>query len=315
MKNFQKVVKSMNEAVAKSTWDNKLVLKVEHTAFNPLHRVASGRNNVSRVLELQTVLTEANEIFFETESKSNTVNVYVNSNVAVVHGFGRYKGIFLRLKDSKGKYHSIATKNEWERKDIQVDYLMRVFGVDSLCSFEADSFTEYFENERAKVIGLLGVAVESEDPQWAQNQASDTLKHEYAKNLLQEIVNYDLGSDRMERFQKLCTHTGVSLIRMFRYVQRFTIYRTDFMNVSDKCIEIGWTQSNTYNSLPETLKITLVKDIKTVNLCDLGIESSGYYSHDDRMSIRADQIEEAKAFARRFKTAKNKCLTNTIGMA
>jgi hypothetical protein len=87
------------------------------------------------------------------------------------------------------------------------------------------------------------------------------------------------------------------------------------MDVLDKSIEIGWTKSNTYNSLPETLKISLVKDIRSVTLSELGIEGAGYYSHDDRMTVRADQVEEVKAFNKRFNSAKDKVLKKILKVA
>lgn len=298
MKDFQKFAKMVNEQVSNSKWDNKRVLKVEHTGFNPLHRVASGRNNVSKMLELQTILTEATEVHFETEARSSAINIYINSQVQVDHGFGRYKGIFLRLKDARGKYHSMTLKNAWERKDIQVNRLLRVLGAEAIVKANEGPFNEFVKEEKAKVVTLLGA--KEEEPgqtEWVMRR----MREQFAEQFLQELVNLDVMSSSRRWLEELCAACNVGIVRMFEFTQQFSVWNVQFLNVGARSLEIGWTKSNTYNSLPESLKITLTKDIPAVGLSDLGIEGAGYYSHDDKMYIPSSQVKAAKAFASKFR--------------
>jgi len=49
-----------------------------------------------------------------------------------------------------------------------------------------------------------------------------------------------------------------------------------------------------------------------VALSKLGIEGAGYYSHDDRMQIRPEQVRAAKKFFKKFNETKNETIQAVI---
>jgi hypothetical protein len=78
-----------------------------------------------------------------------------------------------------------------------------------------------------------------------------------------------------------------------------------YLKETKQGIELGWISSGTYNSLPNVLKVSKVKGLKTTRLCDLGVETSGYYDGHYKCEILTAQANAAKAFfKRKFKKVK-----------
>lgn len=118
---------------------------------------------------------------------------------------------------------------------------------------------------------------------------------------------------RIEGYKELLEANGYSIVTCFGYTGQIQyelphhfLYsiQPKYIKELNRGIELGFISSGTYNSLPHVLKITKSRGIKSVPLSDLGIETSGYYSHHYNCEIKQDQaIEAKKFFNKRFKAS------------
>jgi len=74
------------------------------------------------------------------------------------------------------------------------------------------------------------------------------------------------------------------------------------VKVTKRGVTLATRTNGTYQSLPGLIELTKKREIKTVSLADLGVETSGYYSHCTRLEVRPEQVEAAKALARRARS-------------
>lgn len=298
--NFKKLGKTLTEFANSSSYDKPAMLRVEHTAFQPLHKVSRGRNGVSELLELHTRVIEANGILIQPSERSSYVTVYVSSPVKTSHGFGSNRGSFVRVRDPKGKYHSFETFTAWELEDVRINGMINSLGSEAPATYAPDEFKEYLDAERESVVKLA----DRESPELSSWEI-DRIRRQFAEKFYRELVKYDLDDARLERFEKFLDASGFKLVTYFNFTDKFSMI-PEYFDETSQGFEIGWTQTDTYNSLPQTLKVIKSRDIKTVSLAEIGIEGRGYHSHDDRMQILPEQAEKAKKFAARFRAKKNK---------
>lgn len=295
--NYKTICKALNAHAESGSYDKPATLRVEHTSFQPIHKAQRGRNGVGELVELVTRVIEAEGVHIANHDRSNLISIYIKSRTRSGHGFGSDMGVFLRLKDAKGKYHSVECRTAWETSEIEVNNLSRVIGETLPSEFEAEAFAEFVEEETAKVVGIKGKHPTVD---------TDSLRRAFSKKFYQEIVKYELEDGRRERFDKLLSFAGVSLVTIFQFTDRVWCISPDYVDQTKQGFEIGWTERHTYNSLPATLRITKVREIKTVKLADIGVETSGYYNHGDNMRVLPEQVAMVKRFASRFRAKQAK---------
>lgn len=295
--NFKSICKRLNQPTASDDYGSSTTLRVEHTSFQAIHKAQRGRNGVGELVELVTRVIEAEGVHIATHDRSNLISVYIMARTKASHGFGSDTGVFLRMKDAKGKYHSVEARTAWETSEIEVNNLSRVIGETIPADFEPEAFAEFLEEEAAKVIGIAKAKREVD---------TDSMRRVFSKKFYQELVKYELEDGRTERFEKLLKFAGVSLVTLFQFTDRLWCISPDYVEQTKQGLEIGWTERHTYNALPATLRISRVKEIKTVKLCEIGVEQSGYYDHTDRMRILPEQVTAVKRFASRFRSKQAK---------
>lgn len=302
-RNYKKICNELTEFAKSHDYEKPALLKVEHTAFRPAHKVSRGRNGVSELLELQTRIIEADGVYIHAWERSSLLTVYVSSPVRSQHGFGSERGSFVRVRDAKGKYHSFEAMTAWEESDINVNAMQRALGDYTPADYAPEEFKDFTEGKSTKVLKLVGGEPVDRD--------LERLKREFAEKFYRDLVKYDLDDGRTERFEKFLTAIGFKLVAYFNFTERFWGVSPDYFEQTRNGFEIGWTTKGTYNSLPQTLKVTKSRGIKTVGLSEIGIEGSGYYSHSDRMQILPEQVKEAKRYAARFR-AKQQKITQAV---
>lgn len=313
--NFKTICKALNAHAESDSYDKPATLRVELTGFQAIHKARAGRNGVGELVELVTRVIEAKGVHIATHDRSNLISVYIRACTRSGHGFGSDKGVFLRLKDAKGKYHSVECRTAWETDEIEVNNLSRVIGETVPAEFQAEEFAEYVKEQRSTVIKLVKQNETPEDAgelnQWAMEQMQRT----FSKKFYQELVKHDLEDERLETFNKLLSFAGVSLVTLFVFTERLWCISPDYVEETKQGLEIGWTERHTYNSLPATLRIVKTREIKMVKLADIGVETSGYYNHGDNMRILPEQVAEAKRFAARFRSKQAKVTEKIIQAA
>lgn len=117
---------------------------------------------------------------------------------------------------------------------------------------------------------------------------------------------YDLDCIREELIR-----TGYSVVSEFAFSEQLQfrmphhgsgVIQPTYVKQTANAIEIGWISSGTYNAIPQVVRIECIRKISTVSLCDLGIETNGYYDGHYRCEVRTAQAREVKAFfSKRFK--------------
>lgn len=294
---YKKLAKEFNEYVDASSWNSPKMIQAELTGFfEGIHRVSSGRNGVSQLLELQTKIIECEAVHFETSHDSPFIRVYLKSNVKQTHGFGRYESNLIQLRDSKGKRINFSVCETWNREDSEIGAFQSKFGYDS----GPELFPEDFKSWK----------------QYASLEDGECPKRAFTMEVYRGIIS-DLGryhNGKSEKLEAICEKLNFKLDGIFSYSESFSI-SPKYVKRLKNSIEFGWETNSTYNSLPMTLKLTKSSGPKVEKLSDLGIESAGYYSHNDRMLIRADQAKEAKAFQRKFSKSYNEMVNETINKA
>lgn len=301
--NYKKLSNDLTDWAQSSDWKRNRTLRVELTSFEPVHRVNRGRNGVSELVELQTVVTEADGVYIETKPRSSLLEVYVSSKVRVEHGFGsKDRGIVIRYRDAKGKYSSINVYPQ--HYDTELGTLRHVFGYEVGATLDPEGFKYFVDQSTEDVITLAGTKPEPSESDLTK------LKREFTDKVYYRMVS-DLERGCEQELVKLCEHVGLKLVKTFAFVQRYWV-SPQFVNVTSSGIELGWYTNQTYNSLPMVLKISKVKEIRTVKLKDLGIERAGYYSYTDNMQVLPEHVEAAKRFANKFDNAKTKAVKRAL---
>lgn len=304
--NYKKICKALTEFTKSDSYDKPALLKAEHTAFRAAHKVSRGRNGVSELLELQTSVIEADGVYINAWERSDLLTVYLSSSIKSNHGFGSERGSFVRVRDAKGKYHSFEAFTSWEESDINVDAMARALGEHAPSEYAAEDFKHFMETKTGNVVRLAdGDSVQPSEYDIEQ------LKRRFAVKFYRDLVKYDLDQGRLQRLEEFIAHIGFKLVAYFSFTERFWGVSPDYFEETSNGFEIGWTAKGTYNALPQTLKVTKSRGIKTVGLAEIGVEGSGYYNHSDRMQILPGQVDEVKRFASRYRSKQAK-VTNDI---
>lgn len=132
-------------------------------------------------------------------------------------------------------------------------------------------------------------------------EKTEDISHEdhysQVESFYNNLIEYGKYDDKLVNF---INSKGYKLVRIFTYNKCFS-FTPKFIRQNKKSIEFGFETNFTYNSHPNILKISLVKEVAMVKLQDLGSEFSGYYDHHTKMYVRPEQAEQVKSFARSFK--------------
>lgn len=102
---------------------------------------------------------------------------------------------------------------------------------------------------------------------------------------------------------KALRDAGYKVLKVMEYHERLWIYNP-YVRAVGSAVEFGWEAKSTYQSFPRTLRIDFLGEVKTVDARKAGVQTPSM--HNDRVGIarhtlRADQVEEAKAFSARFR--------------
>lgn len=300
---YKKLCKELNTDIG--GW-NDYELKAEYTGFfDGVHGVGAGRNRVGTLLDFHTKIIEADGIHIESSHDTSIIDVYIKSAVKSGHGFGRYEPTLFVYKGKDGKRRDFSLIKSWDREDGDVKSLKSAFGYD-ISEKYPEKFERFIERETEdsedNVSSLHNAAVERDDY---------SLRREFTENFYKGIV-YHLEYNNYESIKELFSDFGFKLYTVFKYTKQLS-FSPDYVKHNGTTeLEFGWTSTQTYNSLPYVLKFSKVKDIKTKSLSELGIEGRGYYSHDDRMTIRPEQVRAAKKFMNTFNETKSEVIQSVI---
>lgn len=301
--NYRKLGNDFTQWAKSGSYDKPRTLRAELTSFNPVHRVNRGRNGVSELVELQTIVTEASGIHFETNPRSSLLEIYINSRVESEHGFGRKdRGVLIKVRDAKGKYHKLNVYPS--HYETELNGLRALFGYEVGSAFDPEDFKRFRESNTDDVLTIAGTK-----PELTSNEVRD-LQRKYTDTFYYAMAS-ELERGDQQSLEKLCEFLNFRLVTVFKFVQRYWV-SPQFVNVTSSSIEIGWKTNQTYNSLPVVLKVSKAREIRTVKLADLGIEDAGYYSHNDNMQVLPEQVDAAKRFASRFKNAKARAVKRVL---
>ena len=307
--NYKTICKRFNDHAASDSYDKPAALRVELTGFRSIHKAHRGRNGVGELVDLVTQVIEADGVHVAPSDRSNSITVYVRARTRASHGFGSDAGTFLRLRDAKGKYHSMELYKTWEENDIKVDGLMRALGEDTPAAFKPQRFNEFEQEEKEKVVKLVK---DSNDAEGETSFRKERMRYEFARKFYQELV-HDLDHERTEELQELVNFAGARIVTVFKFTDRVANWiNPDYVDVSKQGLEIGFTERGTYNSLPATIRIAKVREIRMVKLADLGVELPRYYDHTDKMRVLPEQVEKVRRFAARFRSKQRKVIEKTL---
>ena len=165
----------------------------------------------------------------------------------------------------------------------------------------------YIEVTKSGTTHALTLYDNAEENHWSVRRLKELLNNtkEVRINLFQHYAQEELKEELVKAdckilvFFRFNVEMGVSLPHHVASV----VGKTNYVKPNRTGIEIGWTASGTYNSLPNVVRVSRVTTIQSVKLSDLGIENRGYYSHDWKCSIPKRQAKQAKAFfTKRFKS-------------
>lgn len=270
-RHLNKLNQRFKEHLSQHSWKCQNNILVETTRFTGIDRAEAGRNQVGTLMQLQRQRIDVRELHISRWSsikgREPYFNVYVNTSTSQTHGFGKQDSKYLWvLKGPDGETHEISVYESWNFEDIDVDQLLYTLGA-----------------PRA----------------WGRTETKRKRVTDFYRNSI-KFANSRTGAPP-DYFEKHLKAKGFKLLTAMVYEMKFS-FRSDYIKESKNSIEFGWMSVGTYNSLPETLKITIRKsNPKYLNLADLGVESAGYYTHCDRMKIRPEDKAEAMQFYRKFK--------------
>jgi len=295
--NFKKLTKEFNQAI-KSDDSYQSSIMVEEHIFTQRHGIDAGRNGVSKVLSFERVLTECRELRILTNSKSERIRILLAESTRREHSFGQEKSIYVKLKVN-GKYDDFTMQKRsenhfaFERMFDSVDVL-------SIFKTEYDAFVE-----SNKLDGTIDLETKKQNER-SEYELKRLFKGELFKNLLDLLVYYRREFD--EKLKLL----GGEVVDIFEFSREINVY-PEFVEELKNGVEIGYETKQTYNSLPQTIKITRQKNqTKTIKLADIGVEGRDYYSHDDRMAILPEDLEKVKRFQKRFQSKINSRIERAI---
>lgn len=270
--NIKSVFEDLNKYVNKSDYNNSRMLKIELTRFVHTHKFGSGRNTGSKLVDLQTSLIQADKVHIETFPYSNRLEVFIHSPIGYSSdsAFSRCsQGHFIKVQDKLGKFHVIDVTDTDDNKIGE--RFERALGVEPILTLNKSKLKD------------------------------DRKRREEALKLYADFYRYTFLNGTKDDVKALFGIAEVNLITEFQYTERFSLYSgASFIKQVRGGIELGWYQTSTYNSLPLVLKITGVKAVKTVQLRDIGVEKTGYYSHHDQLEILPEQCKNAKKLLSKF---------------
>lgn len=299
---FKKLCRELNEFADSNDYKKPACIRVEFTSFQPIHKAIRGRNSVGELVELQTQVIEADAVHVEQWERSSSLAVYVQARTRSSHGFGSESGIYLRVRDPKGKYHTLEAYPKWERDEVEVNRFQSVFGYVEAADFQPNEFKEFREENGMKILRLASPGGAIEESEIMDDSNREAMARTFTQEFYKYLINYQLKDGDTEDFEKFLEFRGFKLVKCFVFTDRFWGISPKYFDHGARGFEIGWRTNSTYNSLPQTLKVFKSKGIKAVKLADLGVEGAGYYSHHDNMRVRTEQVKAAKQFGSRFET-------------
>lgn len=291
-KRYWKALSAQFNEFAKDSWRRTAprVIKVEQTGFFSAHVGHRGLNHdESTLLDFSTRLIEAREIFFAGGANEYGLHIYLNSTV-----HSRNAGTYIEMKRMynglPGKTFSGAL---YDHADEVPYFFKQCIPLHELFSEE---YAEFVAEIKANPKDEDGEEIRTDD--WA-------LQHRFEKESARKVNDLFQHYSQNELQERLAK-AGVKVSVFFRFTHEISAPRIphglgwcgkpEYVKLIKGGIEIGWIGSGTYNALPHVVRITRTREIKAVRLMDLGIESAGYYRHDQRCSIPKYQARKARAF-------------------
>lgn len=299
--NLKQIVKQLNDHVVDSDYRNVKTLRVELTCFDTGHRVSRGRNGVSTLLDLRTTIIEARSLMIETHRNSQLLTVYLYAPTPEDQGSstGRANGVFIKIRDAKGRYRSTVLFDARNSSE-STGNLLALLDYPDLSAAYPELFAQFKEGHTTRDAKVFLIGDDGrEDREFTEGE----IKRAFTKDLIESAV-YPLTNGDTKNLEKILTVLNAKLVTSYVFTDRMSLV-PDFVRETRKGVEIGYMTHSTYNSLPVVLKIEKSKGIKTIGLKDIGVEERGYYSHDDRMQVLPSQAKAAREFARSFRVKKN----------
>jgi hypothetical protein len=299
--NLKKIQARLTESI--NSWDGLNALSVEYTRFEPAHGIDQDFNGDTLGMTLRTDIFDVKDLrLFKGNGRScDTLEIYANLRT---HPDLRDRGYFdvqlrdeilIRYRDAKGKIQNVSIPKN-------------IHNVDNEIGFFSDLRSRL--NEIFDPAGLERPNVFHEKNQTPQEERRvDRIWARYQEKQLKPyraLVDTIWNGDR-DKLTVVFANVGLTLLEIFDYNFRSYVF-PKFVNETETTLEIGKMSNSTYSSHPSILKFTLTKvnkGPKFVKLTDIDAEEPGYYSHDRKFSVRAEEVPEVKKFVSRFNQGLN----------
>lgn len=116
--------------------------------------------------------------------------------------------------------------------------------------------------------------------------------------------------DGRKQLNDLLTNAGFKISNQILFNRDFC-FKLSAGSATEKELNFLYHTFGTYCSHPEKITIKLKRELKSINLHDLGLETNGYYSHCNRMAITPNQLNDVLKFKKKFNSIKNKYAVET----
>lgn len=264
-------------------WDKRLLL--DHTGFNSIHNALAGLNSDNTLLEFQTIKTEIKNVLFD--KNDSRISLYLKSRFSRRND----KQFLIKLSKDKKKFELTIRR---EKGDYQLNSLKRQFGND-LSEILPNKYEEFKKFNSDEELEETLIILKHKDV----SQREYDLKRDFTNKYYEELIN-QFDNSGYEQYLKLLNEAlGYQVDLVFEFNFMLSI-NPAFYKKTKNYVEFGVIRNNTYNSLPEMIRLSKVKEVNHVKLSDILIEKAGYYSHDSKMSIRPEQVKQAKDFHKKF---------------
>jgi hypothetical protein len=279
--NLRKLNKQYAEFLSKDDrWNSKRrTAAVRIKRFEQVDVLSPERNGVSSVVQVVDQLIEVNNLFWTTGERFSS-SLYVNAVASTTHGFGAKEQVLMVYKDSRNRKTSTELYRTWERKDFNECARRLVYSLD---------FSKVRENMRS-----VKWEVRNRYEKYVQRELIDLLYSEM-RELERGVISERLASS-FSRF-------GITLLQSMAFTDKFGTHGIEGVKTSGLNVKFAINNVSTYCALPSTLEIQFRKsEVPTLSLAKLKIETSGYYSHSERLKIRPEHKMHAMKLMREFKS-------------
>jgi len=273
--NLRKINNKFNSFLNDDTRENREIL-VKIKSFEHIDIMDGRRNNVSSVVQVIEKVIQCSSAYWLTGTKW-TPTLYVNAGCAENHGFGSKKQVLFVYKNNKGKKDSITLYRTWDFEDFLKDLPYRLLDIEKSCAEKLNGKSWDVKRRYVKYI-------------------EKTVRKElYSEMTLLERgqISKDLGA--------LLARFGCHCLDAIPFTHAFKMHGFQGVKTSKKGFKIAIKNISTYCSLPSTLEVIFKKsEIKLLRLSKLNIETAGYYDHSENLSIRPEQLKQAKQLQKEF---------------